>query len=96
MTDQIDDPLFARATLGIEAERFMRSRVGLFIIDRAEQEIERAYQDLAAVDPENSAAIRALQSQIAVARAIPQWLGLAIQDGVQAESLIEEEEAYEG
>lgn len=95
MTDQIDDPLFARATLGIEAEKFLGSRIGRFIIERAEEEIEQAYQKLAVVDPEDTGVIRDLQGQIAVARAIPNWVGLAIQDGIQAEAIIREEEAYE-
>lgn len=93
--DHADDPLFARATLGIEADKFLSGRVGQYVISRAEEEIEAAYKALAVVDPDDTGLVRTLQSRIAVARAVPNWLGLAIADGIQAEAGIQEEEAYE-
>lgn len=90
-----DDPLFARAMLGQEAAAFMRGPVGRHVIRRAEQEIEQAYQALSLADAENPKLIRELQHQIAVARAIPQWLATAIQEGFLAEQQIEREEVEE-
>lgn len=90
-----DDPLFARAMLGQEAERFMNSPVGRHVISRAETEIEHAYQALSVADAENPKLIRDLQNRIAVARAVPQWLALAVQDGVMAEQQIQNEEVEE-
>lgn len=90
-----DDPLFAKAMLGQEAERFMNGNVGRHVVRQAEKEIEQAYQALSVADPEDAALIRKLQTRIAVARAIPQWLALAVQDGYMAEEQIQREEVLE-
>jgi len=90
-----DDPLFARAMLGQEAERFIKGPVGRHVIARAEKQIEQAYQALSVADPEDPKLIRDLQHKISVARAVPHWLALAVQDGIMAEQQIEREEVEE-
>ena len=90
-----DDPLFAKAMLGQEATRFMNGQVGRHVVARAEREIEQAYQALSVADAEDPRLIRDLQNQIAIARAIPQWLASAVNEGLLAEVQIQQEDVVE-
>ena len=87
------DPLFIRASIGIEASQFFATRIGRHVIESAEREIDQGYRELAEVDPDDSKAIRDIQMRIRVARAAPQWLAKAITDGEIAESQIREQES---
>lgn len=88
-----EDRLLQTAQLGLDAQRFFSSNVGRLIVSKAEKQIEDGYKALSIADPDNPGQIRALQFDIAVARAVPQWVAHVIQDGVVAERQIREEEA---
>jgi hypothetical protein len=87
-----EDVLVNTAQLGLEAQQFFASNIGRLVVSRAEKQIEEAYKALSIVDPDSPSDIRQLQFDIAVARAVPGWLSLVIQDGVVAERQIDEEE----
>lgn len=88
----LDDMMLVKARHGIEAERFFHSNVGRLIVAKAEEEIGKAYKALSLVDPDNASQVRAYQFDIAVARAVPEWLAVIIQEGEVAARTIREEE----
>ena len=90
-----EDPLFRLATLGTEAEAFLQGPLGKHLIEKAERQIEAGYQALAAADPFDTARIVAIQSQIRVAQAVPQWMVEAINEGQNALAQIHERESFE-
>lgn len=80
------------AKLGIEAEAFLRSSLGRYMVDRADMEIERAMVELVEADPEDARLNREIRNRIHVAKQIKQWIGEAINSGrVAHENLIERE-----
>lgn len=72
--------------LGKEAEKFIQSKIGKYLIDKSNEEVEAALEGLIYVDSEDPKAIRVLQNQISIAKAIQQWLVQAVDEGIQAES----------
>lgn len=89
---QVEDLLLTEARIGIEAEQFLRTSVGQYLIGRAELEEREALESLGEVDPENAKAVREAQFRLQVARAVPRWLSDAIQSGRIAQTVIEAEE----
>lgn len=81
----LDNEIRKRVTLGAEAERFLNTNLGRFLVQRAEEVIESAVDELKTVDPENPKTIRALQQKITVAESVQYWLAGAINDGYEAE-----------
>ena len=73
---------------GIEVEAFLRSKVGQYLIQRAEGEIADALEALKEIDPDNAPAIRALQGQIKRAESIQYWMAEAIQEGLNNAKLL--------
>jgi hypothetical protein len=85
MSTAIEDVEF-----GVEVEEFLGTRIGKYLVARAEEEIEGALEDLKRCDPEDAKAIRALQTKIYRAESIQYWLAEIIQAGYNAEREIEE------
>lgn len=86
------DELKRVQALGEEAERFIESRLGRHMIERAEEEIANAVEVLKTVDPENIKEIRALQNKIKVGEDFQYWLAEAVQAGlnaIEAQALME-------
>ena len=87
--------LFAEAVLGKDAEEFLGSELGRYILGRAEQEEKEAIDALAVVSSWRRNRIRELQAQVWRARSVKQWLGELIQAGHQAQMQLVEKEAEE-
>lgn len=88
----VEDGLLRKARMGMEAERFFGSNVGRLILAEAEKRIEDGYKALSLVDPDDPGKVRSYQFDIAVARAVPEWLGRVIHEGVVATRTIQEED----
>ena len=73
--------------LGIEAEAFLASALGKYLIARAEDEIRFAVAGLCEVSPTNVDEIYRLQNQVWRAESIQHWIAEAIQDGAHAEQV---------
>jgi len=88
MTTENDDLRDIKNTIdfGFEAEAFLQSKLGRYLIGRAEAEVEEAVERLKRVDPENASQIRAIQQTINVAESFQYWLGEAVQAGITAQS----------
>lgn len=77
--------LISQIDFGMEVEAFMGSKVGKYLIGRAEQEVEEATVQLKNADPENPKLIRTLQNKIKCAESIQYWMAEAIQTGELAQ-----------
>jgi microcompartment protein CcmL/EutN len=83
------EALTAAMKLGAEAEAFIVSPLGKFLIQRAEDQIETAVEALKRCDPDDAKAIRAVQNEIRIAEDVQYWLAEAVQAGHNAISALE-------
>lgn len=84
MTTENPNPLEQAISLGFQVEAFLQSDIGRYLVQRADEEIEAAVEELKLVAPEDATTIRALQGKIHVAESVQFWLAEAIQDGVNS------------
>lgn len=85
------DLLMAEAILGRDAEEFLNTELGRYIVGRCEQEIAEAQDQLARVSPWRRRRIQALQNDIWRANSMRAWLGELIAGGRAAEAALEEQ-----
>ena len=86
------NPLLKAVDLGFQAEAFLQSDIGRYLVQRAEAQVDAAVEALKQEDPEDAKAIRALQNTIAVAESVQYWLADAIQQGENAQQQLHEGE----
>lgn len=92
-TDLSKHPLLKTVDLGFQAQAFLESDIGQYLVKRAEAQVEEAVEDLKQSDPENPKGIRALQHKIHVAEQVLYWLAEVIQEGRNAEAELNEQGA---
>ena len=63
-----DDELLSMARMGIDAESFMRTPLGKFLLKKANDEIAVAIEELIDVDPTDVKEATAIRNRIHVAR----------------------------
>lgn len=85
------EELFAEAILGRDAEDFVNSDVGRYVIGCAEQEAFEATDQLKKVYPWRKNKIIELQNKIWRAESIQTWLSELIIKGRQAQQQLEED-----
>jgi hypothetical protein len=76
--------LLQRVGLGVEAEQFLGSNLGRYLIERAESERDDAVGELKEANAEDPKAIRNLQARIWRAESVQFWLADLINDGRNA------------
>lgn len=81
--------LFAEAMLGKDAEEFIHSDIGQYVIGCAEQEISEASDQLKRVHPWRTRRIRELQNEIWRAESFQTWLSELVIRGRQAVQQLE-------
>ena len=86
------DVLLAEAVLGRDAEDFLRSELGRYIVGRCKLEVQEAQEALSTVSPWRRNRIRQLQAQVWRAQSVQGWLIELIQQGRQAEAALTEME----
>lgn len=84
------NPLLKAVDLGFQAEAFLQSDVGRYLVQRAEAQVDEAVEALKQADPEDAKGIRNLQGVIAVAEAVQYWLADVIQQGENAQQQLHE------
>jgi hypothetical protein len=84
------DILIDVAALGDQVEAFFDSRVGKFIIQRINFEVERSVEQLKKVDPSKTEEVRAIQNEIWRAETLRQWLEESVTAGLKALEVLEE------
>ena len=87
MSDQAT--LYAEVMLGRDAEEFLASDLGRYILARVEEEERTAQERLAKVSPWRRNRIAELQAQIWRAQSLKSWLGELIVTGHQALSQLD-------
>lgn len=89
------DLLMAEAILGRDAEEFLGTELGRYLLGRAQQEVEEAQEELSIVSPWRRRRIRDLQNKVWRAKSVKGWLSELIANGKSAEASMEER-TYEG
>lgn len=89
------DYTIEKAKLGVEAENFLSTSLGRYLLDRSEVEVERLMRELVDTPTENTDANNRIRNQIAVARQFRDWVTEAIAEGRIAHDELREREAYE-
>jgi hypothetical protein len=84
------DVLMAEAVLGRDADEFLSSELGRYMVGRCDQEIAEAQDQLSDVSPWRRRKIQDLQNKIWRAKAAKEWLAELIANGRAAESALEE------
>jgi len=79
-----EEVLLAEAMLGRDAEDFLNSDIGRYIIGRADQEIAEATELLTRVSPWRRRRIAQLQNDIWRAQSVKGWLAEMITSGKAA------------
>lgn len=85
----IDREMNAQIDLGNQADKFMKSPLGQYVLGRLEQIIEAAKNKLVEVNPEDSKTVARLQSEIWKAGVVPAFLAELLAEGRQALNIIE-------
>jgi hypothetical protein len=88
LTDE--QTLIAEAVLGRDAQEFLASEIGRYLLGRAQIDEREAMESLVSVKWWRRRRIIELQSRIYRARSVRSWLAEIITDGRQAESVLEE------
>lgn len=87
-----DDELVSIARMGMDAEKFMASEVGRFLIERTTAEADALVNELIAADPTDIKANTTLRMQIAACRmSLDRLAGLAT-DGLNAIKALHDKE----
>jgi hypothetical protein len=73
---------------GLEAEKFIASRVGQYLINKIDDETESALQALVKADCTDAKAIQLLQNKVSMGTAIKDWLLQAVDEGIQADEAL--------
>lgn len=84
--------LYAEAMIGRDAEDFIQSDIGRYIVGCAEQEAQEAMDQLKRVYPWRRRKITELQNKIWRAESIQSWIAELIIKGKQATQQLEGEE----
>ena len=84
------DLLMAEAVLGRDADEFMRTDIGRYVLGRCEQEIDEAQELLSRVSPWRRRRIQELQNQIYRAKSLKSWLVELVNNGNAAEAVLSE------
>jgi hypothetical protein len=90
-----EDLMWAEAVLGRDAEEFISSDIGRYLIGCAQEELGRAQDELAQVSPWRRNRIRQLQNQIWRAKNVQQWLTEVISAGRAAQAMLEDKASEE-
>lgn len=89
MTDLSTQALYAEAMLGKDAEEFLGSDLGRYMLGRAQQDEQEALELLAKVSPWRRRRITELQNRIRLAQNFKGWLIELVQVGKQAMDQLE-------
>lgn len=86
------DLLMAEAILGRDAQEFLATELGQYLLGRCSQEKADALSQLARVSPWRRNRIRQLQNEVWRAESVTSWLAELISSGKEAEIALEQQE----
>lgn len=80
-------------TFGKEVEYFLENdRIGRYLLECAILDMSQAAEELSVADAHDIAKLHQLQIKFRVAAQVRQWLGDAVSRGMEARTIIEQEE----
>jgi hypothetical protein len=83
----------AEVRLGMQAEDFVRSPIGRYLLGRAQIEVDDATTKLKRVSPADTEAVRALQNRVLLMESFGGWIQDAIANGNNAEAQLQHQDA---
>jgi len=88
----LEDEKAEAAVFGEEVRQFLeQDRIGRFLVRKAADEVQDALLELKEADPDKPGEIRRIQTRIRVAESVVGWLAQAIDDGLRARQILEDE-----
>lgn len=84
------EELYQQISLGMDAQKFVESPLGKYLLERAAAEKDEALRSLSVVDPCDWKAVMTLQNIIHRAESFGQWLLDAIEEGRRLEREVQE------
>lgn len=77
------------AAIGLEIEHFLQTDGGKYVIQHAEDDMERGMQELKSHDPHDAKGIQILQNRIHRAESIMDWFDEVITAGLNAQQMLD-------
>lgn len=84
--------LYEVSVLGKQVHDFMKSDVGRYMLQRADFEVNDAFEKLKTCDAANVNEVRRLQNNIWVAESVKTWMAEAVGEGLRALDILEDRE----
>ena len=88
---------FATVEFGLDCQQFLDSKIGKYLLHRAEQDVEAGIEALKNVDASQIERVRQIQSDVKRAESFMYWMAEAITAGAEAANeLIDAEQSATG
>jgi hypothetical protein len=88
-----NDPQFRTVAIGLDTDHFItHNKVGIYLVERAQQCRVRALEELTEIDPYNGRAILEAQYRAKIPDLFLTWLEEAIANGINEEEIIKSED----
>ena len=84
--DRYRQEIEAKVAVGLDAEAFLDSKLGQYMVGRARDTAQDAMEALKHVDPNDALAIRALQNQVFRAESFEIWMNECRTEGEVAQN----------
>jgi len=84
-----------KAQLGIEADQFLSTPLGRYLLERSETDVERLKEALVATDANDTTRNQQIRNKIYIARQFRDWITEVIAEGHMAYDELREREALE-
>lgn len=91
----MSDPRIPDAQFGKQLEMWLETDIGRYMVKRAEDEIERAVEEMKTTNPHDVRLMVEAQNKVKVAEFVLSWLGDAIREGHSALESLKSEENHE-
>ena len=85
-----NEELLEQAVFGEEVRLFLESRIGKYLLDKAESEYILSLQSLSTCDPSDTMKITSLQAEAKQALSFKNWLTDSVVSGLKALEIIED------
>jgi hypothetical protein len=90
MTTEENKQHYERINFGDEVDQFLKSRIGVYLIQLCNKDAVDAFEELKKCNAEDPKAIRALQNKIAIAEQFQDWLIEAVNAGLESLQILED------
>jgi len=91
----MSDPRIPDAQFGKQVEMWLETDVGRYMVKRAEEDIDRAVEEMKNTNPHDVKLMVQAQNKVKVAESILSWLGDAIREGHSALESLKSEETHD-